>query len=65
MASKKTEKNIALKLHKNQFCLIWKTEKVSFITTVKEIKDNCKTVDKYVTEEIVKSLFEYIYTSKN
>ena len=40
-----TERNIALKLHNNHFCLIWKSEGVSFVQAINELKDNFEIVD--------------------
>ena len=40
-----TEKNNALFLYNNHFCLIWKSEGVSFNQAIKELKDNFKIVD--------------------
>ena len=40
-----TDRNIALYLYNNHFCLLWKSETVSFNQTVKELKDNFKIVD--------------------
>ena len=51
-------------LHNNHFCLIWKSNFISFNQAVKELKDNFKIVYNYITEEIVKSHFEYIYAPK-
>ena len=51
-------------LFNNHLCLIWKSEGVSFVKAINEIKDNYKKVDNYITEENVKSHFEYIYKSK-
>ena len=34
-----TERNKALYLYNNHFCLIWKCENVSFNQTIKELKD--------------------------
>ena len=48
----------------NHFCLIWKSESVSFNQVVKEWKANFKIVDKFITEENAKSHFEYIYKPK-
>ena len=59
-----TEKYKALYLHSNHFCLIWKSGKVNFNQTFKEMKDNVKKVDNFITGENVKSHFEYIYTLK-
>ena len=46
-------------LYNNHFLLIWKSEGISFNQVNKELKDNFKIVDNYITEEIVKSHFEY------
>ena len=59
-----TDRSDALFLYNKVFCLIWKSEKVSFNQTLKELKDNFKIVDNFITDENVKSHFEYIYTPK-
>ena len=59
-----TEKNIALYLYKNHFCLTWKSKNVSFIQAIKELKDNFKIVDKYITEENVNSHFKFEFIPK-
>ena len=59
-----TNRNSALYLFNNHFCLIWKSESVSFNQAFKEMKDNFEVVDNYITEENVKSHFEYIYKPK-
>ena len=59
-----TERNLSLKFHNNHFCLIWKSENVSFNQTIKKLKDSFKIVDNYIIEENVKSHFEYIYQPK-
>ena len=41
------------------FCLIWKSEGVSFNQAFKELKDNFKKVDIYITEENVFFHFKY------
>ena len=51
-------------LYNNHFCLIWKSEGVSFSQAIKELKDICEIVDNYITEENVKSHFEYTYKPK-
>ena len=53
-----TEKNIALYLYNDHFCLIWKSEKVSFNQAVEELKVIFKIVDNYITEENEISRFE-------
>ena len=47
-------------LYNNHFCLLWRSERVSFNQAIKKLKDKFKIVDNYVTEEKVKSHFEYI-----
>ena len=59
-----TERNNALFLYNNQFCLIWKSEGVSFKDAIKQLKDKFKIVDNYIIEENVNSHFEYIYKPK-
>ena len=53
MASKYYRKKIALKLHNNHFCLIWKSEGVSFNQAVKEMKYNFKLVDNFITKKML------------
>ena len=59
-----TNRDSALYLYNIHFCLIWKSENVSFKQANKELKDNFKIVDNLITEENVKSYFEYIYKPK-
>ena len=59
-----TERNLASYLYNNNFCLKWKSENFSFYQAIKELKDNFKLVDNYITEERVKHHFENIYTPK-
>ena len=48
-----TDRNNALFLYNNHFCLKWKSEGVSFNQAIKELKDKYKIVDSYITEENV------------
>ena len=59
-----TEKNIAFFLYNNNFCLIWKSESVSFKEAIKQLKNNFEIVDKYITEENVNSHFKYEFIPK-
>ena len=59
-----TEKNNALYSYNNHFWLIWQSENVSFIQPITELKENFKIIDNYITEENVKSHFEYRYKTK-
>ena len=58
-----TNRDCALYLYNNHFCLIWKSQSVSFNQTIHEIKKTEK-VDKYITEENVKSHFNYEFIPK-
>ena len=46
-----TNRNSALFLYNNHFCLIWKSQGVNFSQAIKELKDNFKIVDNYITEK--------------
>ena len=62
MAKNNIERNKASFLNKNHFCVIWKSQDVSFNKVIKEIKETFKIVDNYITKENANSHFEYIYT---
>ena len=59
-----TERNIALKLLDNLFCLLWKSEGVGLNQTLRELKDNFKKVGNYITQESGKSHFIYDFIPK-
>ena len=59
-----TQKNKALFLYNNHFCLVWKSEGVSFNQAIKELRDNFKIVQNYFTEENVHSNFKYEFIPK-
>ena len=59
-----TVRNIASFLDNNHFCLIWKSEKVSFNQAIKELKDNFEVVDNFITEDNVNSHFKYEFIPK-
>ena len=59
-----TNRDSALFLYNNHFCLIWKSEGVSFKQAFKELDENFKIVDNYITEENVNSHFIYEFTPK-
>ena len=50
-----TQRNIALKIQKSHFCLIWKSNGISYHKTIKELKDNFKVFDDVISEKHVKS----------
>ena len=59
-----TNRDTALFLHDNHFCLIWKSEGNSFKPAIKELKDNFKMVDHYITNENVNCYFKYKFKPK-
>ena len=59
-----TQKNIALKIHNNHFCLIWKSDGVSFDKAIRELKDNFKVLDNVISDKHVKSYIKYEYKPK-
>ena len=59
-----TNRDSALHLYKNHFCLIWKSRGVSFKQAIKELHDNFKIVNNFITEENVNSQFKYEFIPK-
>ena len=59
-----TNRDCALYLYKNHFCLICKSQGVSFNQAIQELKNNFKIVDNYITEENVNSHFKYEFIPK-
>ena len=59
-----TNRNSALFICNNHFCVIWKSEGVSFKQAIKELKDNFKMIDNFITEENVTSHFKYEFIPK-
>ena len=59
-----TNRESALFLYNNHFCLIWKSENISFTQAIKELAENFKTVDNHITEENVNSHFRYEFNPK-
>ena len=51
-------------LYNNHFCLIWKSQGVSFNQAIQELKNNFKSDDNYITEENVNSHFKYEFIPK-
>ena len=45
-----TNRNSALYLYNNHFCLIWKSQNISFNQAIIELKNNFKIVDNFITE---------------
>ena len=59
-----TSRDSAFYLYNNHFCLIWKSQSVSFNQTNTELKNNFKIDDNYITDENVNSHFKYEFTPK-
>ena len=59
-----TQRNTALKIHNNHFCLIWKTNGISFDRALKYLKDNFRVVDNVISDKHVKSYIKYEYKPK-
>ena len=60
-----TQRIIALKVHNNHFCLIWKSDNVSFNQVIEnELKPNFKVVDNFISDKHVKSFIKYEYNPK-
>ena len=59
-----TERNNALFLYNNHFCLIWKSEGVSFNQAITESKNKFKIIDSFITEENTNSHFKYQFIPK-
>ena len=59
-----TQRNTALKIHNNHFCLIWKSDGVSFEKAIKELKDNFQVVDNVISDKHVRSFIKYEYKPK-
>ena len=58
------KRNMSLKIHNNHFCLIWKSNGVSFDRAIKELKDNFRIVDNVISDKHVKSYIKYEYNPK-
>ena len=59
-----SQRDTALKIHENHFCLIWKSDGVSFEKAIKELKDNFKVSDNVVSDKHVKNFIKYEYNPK-
>ena len=60
-----TQRNTALKIHNNHFCLIWKSNGISSNQVIEnELKPNFKAVDNVVSDKHVKSFMKYEYNPK-
>ena len=60
----RSDRNTALYLYNNHFCLKWKSANVSFNQAIKDLKNTFKIVDKYITEENVNYHFKNEFIPK-
>ena len=58
------QRGVGLRLYNNYFCLIWKSEGVSFNQAVEELERLFKIVDQFITEGNVNSQFKYEFIRK-
>ena len=60
-----TQRDTSLFIYINHFCLIWKSNKISFNRVIEdELKPNFKVVDKVISDKHVKSFIKYEYNPK-
>ena len=59
-----TQRITSLFICNNHFCLIWKSDGISFDTAVRKLKDNFKVVDNVMSDKHVKSFIKYEYNPK-
>ena len=58
-----TERRICLFIHKNHFCVIWKTNKTTFTDAIKELEDNFEYEPNQISDNILKQVIEYKFPS--
>ena len=58
------QRDKSLIIYNNYFCLIWKSDGISFEKAITELKDNFKVVDNVISEKHVKSFIKYEYNPK-
>ena len=59
-----TQRNTSMFIYKILFCLIWKSNGISYIQAKKELKQNFKVVDIVLSDKHVKSFIKYEYKPK-
>ena len=60
-----TQRDTAIKIYNNHFCLIWKSDRISFKQVIEnELKPNFKVVDNVISDKHVKSFIKYEYNPK-
>ena len=58
------QRNTTLFIYNNHFCLIWKSDGISFEKAITELKDNFKVVDNVLSDKHVKSFIKNEYNPK-
>ena len=59
-----TQRNTSLFIYNNHFCLIWKSDGISFEKAITDLKDIFKVVDNVTSEKHVESFIKYEYNPK-
>ena len=60
-----TQRDTALKIHNNHFCLIWKADSISFNQVIEnKLKPNFKVADSVISDKHVKGFIKYEYNPK-
>ena len=60
-----TQRDTALKIHINHFCLIWKSDRISFNQVIEnQLKPNFRVVDNVISDKHVKGFIKYEYNPK-
>ena len=60
-----TERRICLFIHKNHFCVIWKTRKTNFTDAIKEIENSFEYQPKHLNNNNLKQVVEYKFPISN
>ena len=58
------QRDISLFIYNNHFCLIWKSNGISFNQAIRELKANFKVVDNVVSDKHVKGFIKFEYNPK-
>ena len=64
MAGKYYTRDTTLKILNNHFCLFWKSNGISYIQAINELKDDFRVVDSVVSDKNVNSYIKYEYKPK-
>ena len=60
-----TQRDTAIKIHNNHFCLIWNSIGISFNRVLEdELKPNFKVVDNIMSDKLVKKFIKYDHKPK-